>query len=177
MSFQGDNRGLSDHSENMAKQDIHERFFSKLSVTNKCWLWKGFTRVDGYGSFSFNGKECRSHRVAFELFKGPIPEGLQIDHLCRVRHCVNPEHLEAVTLKENINRGIRHKKSKIFCNQGHYLSEANVYYMQTRTKTGRHCKLCFEVTRTKRLNKTRMRLMEYYSKKCPVIRWVGKYLK
>jgi hypothetical protein len=71
-----------------------------------CWLWKRHINGTGYGMVR-DGKLRLAHRVYYERAKGPIPEGLTLDHLCRQRHCVNPDHLEAVTLKENIRRGWR----------------------------------------------------------------------
>ena len=74
-----------------------------------CWLWMGTVTAGGadpYGRF-WNGRMAYAHRVSFELFKGPIPEGLVIDHLCRTPACVRPEHLEAVTPKENTRRAVR----------------------------------------------------------------------
>src|ERR1019366_4519713 len=70
-----------------------------------CWLWTGGLNRGGYGQFMT--PPCTvAHRVAYELFVGPIPEGLQLDHLCRVRSCVNPQHLEPVSQQENIRRGL-----------------------------------------------------------------------
>lgn len=67
------------------------------------WLWMGCVS-HGYGTFYLNGRSCRAHRVVYEWAVGPIPYGLQIDHLCRVTYCVNPDHLEAVTNRENSHR-------------------------------------------------------------------------
>lgn len=85
--------------------DIEERFWSKVAKTSTCWLWGGSVRANGYGVFSFQARTMLAHRYAYELLSGPIPTGLVIDHLCRVRNCVNPAHLEAVTQSENVRRG------------------------------------------------------------------------
>lgn len=77
-----------------------ERWASKVEITETCWLWIGCKFKNGYGYF--NNK--KAHRVGFEFFKGPIPSGLVIDHICRVINCVNPNHLEAVTSHVNILR-------------------------------------------------------------------------
>lgn len=72
---------------------------------NGCWIWAKATQPDGYGIANRNGKSTLAHRVYYEATKGPIPDGLQIDHLCCIRACVNPDHLEAVTQDENRLRG------------------------------------------------------------------------
>lgn len=86
-----------------------ERFWSRVDVRDpvECWPWTGLKDRDGYGRFRVNAqqKAFGVHRWAYMSLRGPIPEGLVIDHLCRVRHCVNPDHLEAVTNAENVRRG------------------------------------------------------------------------
>ncbi len=69
-----------------------------------CWLWAGFIHPkNGYGSYRMNGRTCGAHRASYELHVGPIPDGYDLDHLCRVRSCVNPSHLEPVTRRENLD--------------------------------------------------------------------------
>jgi hypothetical protein len=82
------------------------RFFALMipEPNSGCWLWLGSLR-SGYGRFSLNGKTCEAHRVSYEHLVGPIPQGMMIDHLCRTRCCINPDHLEPVTNAENIRRG------------------------------------------------------------------------
>ena len=128
----------------MASQlTIPERFWSKVEFTESCWLWRDSHRHLGYGVFwIWKKKRTGAHRFAYEFCVGPIPEGLTIDHLCRVRHCVRPDHLEPVTHRDNILRGngppaINYRKTT--CLKGHPLSGENLYL----TRTGRrHCKLC-----------------------------------
>lgn len=88
---------------------LRERFESKVErLASGCWQWTGAILDTGYGVLTEggkNGKVFRAHRVAYELFIGPIPEGLVLDHLCHNRWCVNPEHLEAVTNHVNVLRG------------------------------------------------------------------------
>ncbi len=69
-----------------------------------CWIWTGGTTIKGYGTFGDGTKTVMAHRFSYRTYKGEIPDGMQIDHLCRVRCCVNPDHLEAVSASENVRR-------------------------------------------------------------------------
>lgn len=86
-----------------------ERLSAKIKVADDgCWLWSGAPRELGYGQVRIGGRRGRTvaaHRLIYELAVGEIPVGLELDHLCRTRHCVNPRHLEAVTHRENVRRG------------------------------------------------------------------------
>lgn len=82
-----------------------ERFLSKVKRTEGCWLWIGSTNFGGYGTYYVSGRAVRAHRFSYELFVGKIPDGLELDHLCRYKSCVNPKHLEPVTHQENVIRG------------------------------------------------------------------------
>lgn len=85
---------------------FEERFWSKVEKSSGCWAWTGHKNRNGYGwTLGPKGKGESAHRIAYELLVGPIPEGLQIDHLCRNRACVNPDHLEPVTQRVNWQRG------------------------------------------------------------------------
>jgi hypothetical protein len=92
------------HSTRWANQTPEDRFWANVDQSGDCWLWMG-ARTRGYGRFEVDGKGMAVHRFAYELLIGPVPEGLQIDHLCRNRPCVNPAHLEPVTNRENTMRG------------------------------------------------------------------------
>lgn len=119
-----------------------QRFLSKVEKSNTCWNWIGAKTTVGYGQFRFQRKTIYSHRISYEIFKGDIPIGLQIDHLCRNPSCVNPEHLEAVTMKENILRGYSIQAlnaRKTHCKHGHPLDGNNLYH---NTKGHRECRLC-----------------------------------
>ena len=74
-----------------------------------CWLWEGAVSSDGYGSISVSGKSAWAHRVSYTVFRGEIPTGLTIDHICRVRCCVNPAHLRVLTMRENTLCGVSKK--------------------------------------------------------------------
>jgi HNH endonuclease len=97
---------------------VMERFWKFVNKTRGCWLWTGSLSTDGYGRILGDKKRgSAAHRVIYEMINGKIPEGLEIDHLCGRRNCVNPEHLEAVTHKENVRRGANAQKP--LCINGH----------------------------------------------------------
>lgn len=108
------------------------RFDEKVELDPKtgCWEWQACRCSGGYGNFRHKGRVVVAHRLAYETLVGPIPEGLDIDHLCRNRKCVNPHHLEPVTRRENILRGegqgAKHAR-KTHCQHGHPLSGENLY--------------------------------------------------
>ncbi len=118
------------------------KFFEKINITPTCWEWLAYKDKDGYGNFRFDYKMYQAHRFSYLLYKGEIPKGLQLDHLCRNRSCVNPEHLEAVSCKENVNRGINHNKIKTHCPKGHKYTDENTYKNITEIRNSRHCKIC-----------------------------------
>lgn len=128
-----------------------ERIKPRIRVDeNGCWRWTGCKSPRGYASISKDGKVRSLHRLVYEIFKGPIPTGLQIDHLCRVRDCCNPEHLEAVTQQENLRRGIgpsAENARKTHCPLGHPYDWV--------TKKGRGCKTCKAASNKRYLEKTR----------------------
>lgn len=85
------------------------RLLAKADTTDPdgCWLWGASINADGYGIFRYDGAMRGAHRVAYLLLAGPVPDGHEIDHLCSVRHCVNPAHMEPVTHEENVRRSSR----------------------------------------------------------------------
>jgi len=118
------------------------RFFKKVDKTSACWLWTGARNRNGYGSFLVNGKSMLAHRFAYTEFVGSLSADLQIDHLCRVRHCVNPAHLEAVTQSENLRRSplMDHKSHKTHCPHGHPYSGDNLYINSVGYRECRTCR-------------------------------------
>ena len=149
-----------------------DRFMAKVSPepNSGCWLWIGaiqqsphlkYPNSNGYAMFAGPGKSKLAHRTSYELFVGTIPDGLHIDHLCRVRSCVNPYHLEAVTRLENVRRGIGGKnfRDKPHCPQGHEYSPETTLVKPISGKPGRFnrlCKLCRNHFQNKRRAAKRM---------------------
>lgn len=123
---------------------------STVDPDTGCWLWDGATTV-GYGRIKRNSRIDMAHRITYELFVGPIPENLTIDHLCRVRSCVNPAHLEPVTIAVNVMRGESlpaRNARKTHCPQGHPYDDENTYVNPT---TGwRLCRSCAREARRAR---------------------------
>ena len=120
------------------------RFWKKVTKTDSCWAWNAatHTHAGNYGSFNLGPTRCLAHRFAYENLVGPIPEGKQLDHLCRNRKCVNPAHLEIVTIRINTLRGIGPtavNARKTICKRGHPLNEQNTY---VNPKGYRQCRPC-----------------------------------
>jgi hypothetical protein len=117
-------------------------FWSKVDINPEgCWLWTGWIGDQGYGLIddrAYSGHVLRAHRVAYEMRIGPIPEGFQLDHLCRVRHCVRPDHLEVVTNRENTVRGA-HGSLVTHCPAGHDYDQVNTYI---DPEGHRRCRAC-----------------------------------
>ena len=115
---------------------------------NGCWIWQASRTATGYGQITAAGTTKKAHRVAYEAFKGPIPDGKLLDHLCRTPLCVNPDHLEPVDHAENARRGYWGLITK--CPKGHPYEGTNLY----RTPRGhRRCMACarlYDQTRTPR---------------------------
>lgn len=140
-------RRYGDALASAPSKSVADRFWSKCekTIAAVCWEWQAASNVAGYGQFVFEGRLCMAHRVAYVLSVGPIPEGLQIDHLCRNVRCVNPSHLEPVTPKENVARSTTaavaraRQLAKTHCPHGHAYDEANTYVGK---KGERHCRSC-----------------------------------
>jgi hypothetical protein len=143
---------------------IHDRFMSYVETIPECgcWIWTGSTNGDAkhpeydYGKISTGTKRhpklTYAHRIAYELFRCPIPEGMDIDHLCRVRLCVNPWHLEPVTFQENMRRGNsgKHQAARTHCPQGHPYNPENTMIIAPHGLRKSINRMCRECCRTRR---------------------------
>ena len=139
-------RWLKRGDANWHRPTAFDRFVAKIEFGD-CWLWTSTTTKDGYGEFyvaSPNGRgsarHTPAHRWSYEHFVGPIPDGLHIDHLCRVRACVNPDHLEPVTVQVNLLRSpvqpSTQNAMRLFCKRGHALPPP------VAGERKRRCKVC-----------------------------------
>lgn len=120
---------------------LYEKLLERRIVIENCWLFDCAPNLYGYGRIKVSGKTLATHRIAYEATKGPIPEGLQIDHLCRNRLCFKPDHLEAVTPRENVLRGASTaaQRAKVtHCPVGHPYSAENTRFYGRK----RHCRAC-----------------------------------
>lgn len=126
-----------------APATLEERFWRHVrKQEDGCWLWVGEKGRNGYGNIRVNSDSRVAHRVGYELLRGPVPVGKQLDHTCRNRMCVNPAHLDVVTSRENTLRGqgpTAINARKEFCLRGHPFDETNTY----RKPDGRRrCRIC-----------------------------------
>lgn len=131
-----------------------ELFTLKFLMGKGCWTWLAYRMPSGYGRFSYKNHGGQyAHRISYEEFVGPIPDGLQIDHKCKNRGCVRPSHLEAVTAEENLRRSTAWsadayaKRKKDHCPLGHPYSAENTYFYPD----GRYkCRICSRISDNKR---------------------------
>ncbi len=141
---------------------VPARWWRKLEASaSGCWLWTGPVTHHGYGRAQNNGKRQVVHRAVYELLVGPVAEGLELDHLCRVRNCVRPDHLEPVTHLENMSRGAHAQKQ--VCLRGHALVGDNV---AIRDGHHRECRTCISLRRStpEAIEKRKAQQREYYKK-------------
>jgi len=123
--------------------EIH-RFMSHVQRARDCWFWRGALDIGGYGRFrrssKVGGHTDMAHRYSYEYFIRKIPKTMQLDHLCAVRNCVNPYHLEVVTNQQNIQRGFTARGGKKHCPNGHRYSGDNLYVAPNNNGIG--CRIC-----------------------------------
>jgi hypothetical protein len=132
------------------------RFWSRVHRSSGCWEWMGSRTTAGYGNTRLRGRNEYAHRISYRIANGPLEEGLVIDHLCRNRACVRPEHLEAVLQLENVRRGAApYGAVRTTCRQGHDVTDpANVY---KSPRGDRRCRLCASERNTRRTEARRAR--------------------
>ena len=125
---------------------LKERIQNSIVIDdNGCWIWQNYLDSGKYGVLCIAKSMVRAHRASYEAYVGPIPEGLQTDHLCRVTSCVNPEHLEPVTQQENLRRKAI---ANTHCPQGHEYNEQNTYWQVPQAKNlnpSKKCKACSNI--------------------------------
>jgi hypothetical protein len=150
-------RDLTKHrGRGPGRKRLIDRIMEKISPepNSGCWLWKGAATSAGYGEIHVPGRGGRlAHRFLYEMLRGPIPDGLQLDHLCRVRCCVNPDHLEPVTCRDNLRRSPlvarmrgESQRNKTHCPAGHPYDATNTYWYRNR----RNCRECSRIRRRKK---------------------------
>jgi hypothetical protein len=129
-----------------------QSFWNRVERTESCWLWRGAFNTGGYGVLKMDKRMRIAHRVSWELLVGPIPDGLTIDHLCKVRACINPAHLEPVTSGENALRGdgpCAQNARLEFCIRGHPFTKT--YVRKGHAK--RACRICINASAKARRTK------------------------
>lgn len=139
---------LTGSTVEMGDERLPERFWRRVEVgALGCWVWTGARTRAGYSSLRWGDETVYGHRLAYEVLVGPVPDGLQIDHLCRTRACVRPDHLEAVTQVENVRRGDACRPQER-CRRGlHRLAETAV---RCNGGSARRCGACLRDRRRRR---------------------------
>ncbi len=140
-----------------------ERFWSKVDASGDCWLWTAYKQPPGYGKFGWNGKPHYAHRIAYQMLVGPIPADRELDHLCRVRHCVNPDHLRVVTHRQNTlcGYGPSARESRLtHCPAGHPYDKTNTYIQPDGWRQCRACHRIREHNRQTRLHSAKHGIRE-----------------
>lgn len=140
--------------------ETKQRFWEKVEKTDSCWNWLG-GKTAGYGRIKIKNKCVYAHRFSYSLLKGKLDPNLTIDHLCRNRACVNPDHLEQVTMKINVLRGIGASAinaKKTHCKKGHEYTKENTYVYENNWRMCKTCtKLYYKENRNKILSYKKQR--------------------
>lgn len=126
------------------RKTFDEQFWPKIDpdTNGGCWLWNAaIFPSTGYAAIQHRGRSICAHRVGYEALVGPVPDGLELDHKCRVRSCVNPDHLEPVTHVENLRRSPIHVGSRSECPAGHPYSAENTKITKAGERVCRTCRL------------------------------------
>lgn len=137
---------------------VLDRVMARVVKTTDCWLWTGKPNANGYGSIRVGGRGSKQRPVqaiTWEAEFGAVPDGLELDHICRTRNCVRPDHLEAVTHEENLRRRPSHRTWVSVCKRGHKLAGSNVLlgYRASSGHERQRCRACAEIARTKYSNR------------------------
>lgn len=126
-------------------EQVAKKFWASVDKSANCWNWIGWLDSHGYGTLHFGYKHHRAHRISFEIHGGTLDQSMVLDHLCRNRKCVNPDHLEQVTNVENVMRGVSGpaiNATKTHCKEGHELLGSNLYVDTSCKNPKRKCKTC-----------------------------------
>jgi len=129
---------------------VDDRFYSRVRYAFGCWEWTGSKYADGYGRFYWNSRDMVAHRYSYISINGHIPEGLELDHLCRNNSCVNPLHLEAVSHRENVLRSAGAAAVhaiKTSCKRGHLFDGENTAVQRGVYGMTRYCRECRRIQR------------------------------
>jgi len=147
------------------RDDVVDRFWARVNKSgpfhatlgSNCWEWVGSHEAGGYGNLSFRGRVSKAHRVSYQLAVGPIPAGLELDHLCRNVGCVNPSHLEPVTHAENCRRGMAGKylSRRTHCFRGHEYTSENTMLIRRPRSVVRVCRECDRIQKRARWASTK----------------------
>jgi HNH endonuclease len=125
--------------------NILDRLADKMLVGDGCWEWTSYKDRNGYGRvYAFKKPGNLAHRIVYELLAGPIPAGLTLDHECKNRGCVRPDHLKPMPLVDNVRRGVTANSLKTHCPRGHPYEGENLY---VNSKGRRECRACWRVKR------------------------------
>lgn len=155
----------------------HPRSPGWVVEENGCHTWIGAICSGGYGNVVVKGKTRKAHRVRYERERGPVPIGMELDHLCRNRACVNPLHLEPVTRRENVKRGVGPLRSREWCAavthcpKGHEYTEENTYIQRRNGHNLRSCRICRRARLREYYARNRVKLVEYAQNKRDILKY------